>query len=120
MGTGPQRERQRTAFKDAGRKAERSKTASEAPWGGSHLFERELFPFADVDAAALADGIAATLAAGNAITLSLTADGGAVKVTLWVKGVKHVAYCANSDQLDIIMGALQQPPTDAESSTKAP
>lgn len=113
MATRPQRDRQAEALRDAGRKADSGKAASEAPWGGSHLFQRELFPFSQIDAATLADGVAYTLGQGNALTLSLTADGGAVKVTVWVNGKKHVAYAASSEQFDIIMSALGEPSTDA-------
>lgn len=113
MATAPQRDRQAAAFRDGAKAADRGKAESEAPWGGSHLFEREMFPFSEVHSATFMDGLGATLAAGNAITLSLTRDGGAVKVSLWVKGVKHVAYAASSDQLDIIMASLLPATTDA-------
>jgi hypothetical protein len=105
--------RQSDALRTAGKQGEGRKAASEAPWGGSHLFEREVFDFSEVDTALLADGIAYTLKQGNALTLSLTSDGGAVKFTLWQGGSKHVAYAASASQFDTLTSALGEPLTDA-------
>jgi len=110
---GVRHNRQADALRTAGKQGDSRKAASEAPWGGSHLFERETFDFTEVDAALLADGIAYTLCQGNALTLSLTSDGGAVKFTLWQGGSKHVAYAASKEQFDALTAALGEPATDA-------
>lgn len=91
--------------------------ARESVFGG--VFDREPFDFAGIDAAGLADGLAHQLGSGNAVTLSLTADGGAVKVTVWVGGKKSVAYAATTELFDAIFAALGPPlqSTDASRGT---
>lgn len=75
-----------------------------------HLYIREAFDWVPCDAPTLADGIAGSLRAGNAITFSATPDGGAVKVTVWVEGQKYTAYAANAEALNELMAALTSPP----------
>lgn len=88
----------------------KKRAAQNSLFGGS--FVRDAFDWEDVDAATLTDGIAHSLSVGRAITLSLTADGGAVKVSVWENNAKHQAYAADASTFNDLMGVLGPPETD--------
>lgn len=85
----------------------------------ANVFEhlpRTTFVWEGVNAGLVLDGIIGALNAGDAVTLSLTSDGGAVKLTLWRDGQKHVGYAATDDQLHEL-AELMKP---AEPSNEVP
>lgn len=96
--------RQAAAFRAAEPKIDRAATAKAAPWAG--VYAREPFAWDSIAGDSLADGIGAVLRAGNAITLGLTTDGGAVRITVWQGGQKHVAYAAVPEVFDDLMAVL--------------
>lgn len=75
----------------------------------ARMYARTTFSFDRIDSATFIDGVAHSLGEGHAITLSLTADGGALKVTLWAGGKKHIAYAADDETTNEIFEALGPP-----------
>lgn len=72
-------------------------------------YARTTFVWEGVRAGLVLDAIIAVLNRGDAVTLSLTADGGAVKLTLWRDGTKHVGYAATDDALHELCEAMTPP-----------
>jgi hypothetical protein len=109
--------RQAANLRAADRAVEDRRQAQQNPFGG--VFAREAFPWEDIDGNCLVDGLAYTCRQGRAVTISPTADGGAVKVTLWADGNKHVAYAATGEDFNTLMEALG-PPSAPAAEPKTP
>jgi hypothetical protein len=71
---------------------------------------REGFDFDAIDSPTLCDGIAHALQRDCALTFALTRDGGAVRISLWLDGVKHDAYAGTPADFDAILGSLMGVP----------
>jgi hypothetical protein len=84
--------------------AHKRRKARQSPFEG--YAARPSFDFADVSPATLTDGISHALTRGVAITFSLTADGGAIKVSIWLDNQKHQAYAADSETFNAMMESL--------------
>jgi hypothetical protein len=92
------------AFKRAEQQASKRQQARSSPF--ERYASRPDFDWGDVSAPSLCDGVHHALAGGAALTLSLTGDGGAVKVTVWANNQKHAAYAADGDTLNELFGLL--------------
>ncbi len=103
--------RQGQPFKAQAQRSDSSRQARQNLFGD---FSRTTFVWEGVNAGLVLDGIIAVLNAGDAVTLSLTADGGAVKLTLWRDNVKHVGYAATDDQLHELCEAMMPVQPSAE------
>jgi hypothetical protein len=73
------------------------------------VYARESFSWDDVDPATFLDAFAHSTSLGRAITVSLTADGGAIKVSFWQNNAKHQGYAGNAERLNQMMEALGPP-----------
>lgn len=91
-------------FKAQARQGADSRAARQNLFGD---YARTTFRWEGVNAGLVLDGIISALNRGDAVTLSLTPDGGAVKLTWWKGGEKHVGYAADDDALHALAGVLQ-------------
>jgi hypothetical protein len=64
------------------------------------------FDFADISAPALCDGLHHALTRGAAVTFSLTRDGGAIKVSIWLDDQKHEAYAGDAETFNALLESL--------------
>lgn len=99
--------RQAAALRTVAKAAEARERRSVNPF--AHQFQREAFDWVGVDAAVVVDGIASSIGAGSAVTISATADGGAIKVSVWVGDQKYAAYAATPELLNELFFALSSP-----------
>lgn len=92
--------------------AEKRKRARQSPF--ESYAARPSFDFADLHPATVCDGLHHALARGVAVTLSMTADGGAVKLSIWVDNQKYQAYAGDAATLNALFEALQDVEEPAE------
>jgi hypothetical protein len=97
-----------TDFKAVERAGEVRRNKRQSPF--EQYAARLSFDFEDVNAATLCDGLHHALARGSALTFSMTKDGGAVKVSIWLDNQKFEAYAADS----VTFNALLETLTDIE------
>jgi hypothetical protein len=93
-------------FRAIGEQAEKRRQARTSPF--ERFAGRTGFEWEGVSAAALTDGLAHALTRGTTVTFSLTKDGGAVKVSLWIDNAKSEAWAGNADVLNELMESLTE------------
>jgi hypothetical protein len=103
----PPDKRPGAAFRVVEQQAGARRTAARGPWDG--MYQRGKFDFSEVSPETVVDGICGALDQGAAVTISLTSDGGAVKVTLWLDNRKHFAYAGDAETLNEIFATLVTP-----------
>jgi hypothetical protein len=95
-----------SAFRDVTDAAEKRRKARQSPL--EQFAGRTAFEWEDVSAAAVCDGINHACTRGATITFSLTRDGGAVHITMWLDNRKSEAYAGNAETLNELLEALAE------------
>lgn len=65
------------------------------------------FSLATVDGDLFVSAVGAVLSNGDAVLFSLTSDGGALAIKVYSDGAKQSVYCADAEQLDLVLNTLK-------------
>lgn len=94
------------AFRNVEEAASKRKKARLSPFEA--YASRPGFDWTDVSPATVVDGLHHALTRGAAVTVSLTGDGGAVKLTVWLDNNKHYGYAGDAETLNALFEALSE------------
>jgi hypothetical protein len=97
-------------FRSVERAETQKRVTQQSPFG--NIFARASFDWEEVDMATFVDGVAYSTSLGRSVTISATADGGAIKVSIWENNQKHEAYAGTCETLNAIFAALGPPTGD--------